>query len=173
MLARQLPTTSVKDRLGTLDCDETNEIHARQEASRIKLAAEHRAGHEMLRRKVVSTVDGMIRALTRSRPISDNEARIWFSEAIDGYKDMLVSVSCATFVPAMLLQIVTHYHPIVFLCPKEDILAREEMEASTLAAVQALERKGYAPELQVSFPFPDLFVVANITFERFLLEEAA
>jgi hypothetical protein len=53
------------------------------------------------------------------------------------------------------------------------MLAREEMEASTLAAEQALERKGYAPELQVSFPFPDLFVVANSTFERFLLGEAA
>lgn len=54
------------------------------------------------------------------------------------------------------------------------MLARQKMEAATLAAEQALERKGYnAPELQVSFPFPDLFVVANRTFERFLLEETA
>lgn len=99
MLARQLPTKSVKDRLGTLACDETHEIRARQEASRIKLAAEHRAGHEMLRRKVVSSVDGVIRALTRPRPISDNEARIWFSEAIDGYKDMLVSLRPTLCLP--------------------------------------------------------------------------
>jgi hypothetical protein len=53
------------------------------------------------------------------------------------------------------------------------MLARQELEASTLAAQQSLERKGYAPELHVSFPFPDLFVVANSTFERFLLEETA
>ena len=48
------------------------------------------------------------------------------------------------------------------------------MEASTLAAEQALERNDplyNVPELQVSFPFPDLFVVANRTFNRFLLEE--
>jgi hypothetical protein len=90
---------SVKDRLGPLGCDETNEIHSRQEASRIKLAAEHRAGHEMLRKKVVSSVDGVMRALTRSRPISDNEARIWFSEAIDGYKDMLVSLRTTLCLP--------------------------------------------------------------------------
>lgn len=96
LLDSQLPKTSVKDRLGTLACEKTDEINARQEASRIKLAAEHRAGHEMLRKKVVSTVDGAIRSLTRSRPLSDNEARIWFSEAIGGYKDMLVS-SCSSF----------------------------------------------------------------------------
>lgn len=65
----------------------------------MNLAAEHRAGHEMLRKKVVSTVDGAIRSLTRSRPLSDNEARIWFSEAIGGYKDMLVSL-CSSFCRA-------------------------------------------------------------------------
>lgn len=48
------------------------------------------------------------------------------------------------------------------------------MEASALAAEQALERKDplyNVPELQVSFPFPDLFAVAKRTFKRFLLEE--
>lgn len=99
MLVSQLPKTSVKDRLGTLACEKTDEINARQEASRMNLAAEHRAGHEMLRKKVVSTVDGAIRSLTRSRPLSDNEARIWFSEAIGGYKDMLVSL-CSSFCRA-------------------------------------------------------------------------
>lgn len=54
------------------------------------------------------------------------------------------------------------------------MLARQKMEASALAAEQALERKDplyNVPELQVSFPFPDLFAVAKRTFKRFLLEE--
>jgi hypothetical protein len=109
----------------------------------MKLAAEHRAGHELLRKRVLSTVDCIARSLSRSDPISDSEARIWFNEEIHGFKDIL-----------------------------EDMLARQRMEASSLAAEQTLQQKGYtAPELQVSFPFPDLFDTVSVAFERFMDEE--
>jgi hypothetical protein len=112
----------------------------------MKLAAEHRAGHEMLKKKVFSTVDTVIRSLTRPEPtISDREARIWFDEEITGYKDML-----------------------------EEMLDRQRLEASALAAEQTLGQKGHTvPELQVSFPFPDVFDSANRAFERFMKQEKA
>jgi hypothetical protein len=113
------------------------------EASRMKLAAEHRAGHEFLKKRVFFTVDTIIRSLTRPDPISDGEARTWFNDEIKGFREML-----------------------------EDMMARQKMEASVLATEQSMQQKG-APELQVSFPFPDIFDSATSVFERFLLEEKA
>lgn len=109
----------------------------------MKLAAEHRAGHELLRKRVLSTVDTIARSLSRPQPISDSEARIWFNEEIHYYQEKL-----------------------------DDLLNTQRMEASVLAAEQSLQQKGHgAPELQVSFPFPDLFDTASSAFERFMHEE--
>lgn len=141
-LANRLPTTSILERIGAIDTSKTD-IQSQMEASRMKLAAEHRAGHEMLRKRVFFTVDAIIRSLSRSDPISDSEARIWFNEEIHGFKEML-----------------------------EDMVARQKMEASVLATEHSMQQKG-APELKVSFPFPDMFDSATTVFERFMLEEKA
>ena len=143
-LTTQLPQRSILDMIGTLNSSNTD-ISSFQEASRMKLAAEHRAGHEMLRKKVFSIFDSVVRSLTRPDPISDQEARIWFNDEITGYKDML-----------------------------EDMLSRQRMEASTLAAEQTIQQKGNTvPILQVSFPFPEVFDTANTAFERFMNQEKA
>ena len=109
----------------------------------MQLAAEHRAGHEMLRKRVLSTVDRIARSLSHPQTIADNEARTCFNEELYDLKKLL-----------------------------EDMLNRQRMEASALAAEQSLQRNGQTvPELQVSFPFPKLFDTANDAFERFMSEE--
>jgi len=141
-LASQLPRTSVLERIGSQESSKAD-IISQQEASRMKLAAEHRAGHEMLRKRVFATVDRIARSLSHSQPIADSEARICFNEEMYSYKEML-----------------------------DEMLDRQRMEASALAAEQSLQQKGYTPpELQVSFPFPDLFDTANSAFERFMDQE--
>lgn len=141
-LTSQLPQTSIVDRVGPQN-KAAEDIASLQEASRMKLAAEHRACHEMLRRRVLSSVDSIIRSLSNPQPISDSEARICFNEEMYDFKNML-----------------------------EDMLERQRMEASSLAAEQSLHQKGYtAPEVQVSFPFPDLFDTATTAFERFMDQE--
>lgn len=139
-LASQLPTTSVLERVGAFGSYK-NDTDSLQQASRMKLALEHRAGHEMLRKRVLLTVDTIVRSLSRSDPISDSEARTWFDEEIRSFKEML-----------------------------EDMMGRQTMEASALFAGQSAQQKE-APELQVSFPFPDLFDSVSSAFDRFMLEE--
>lgn len=141
-LASQLPKASILERVGTQVSGKTDLISL-HEASRMKMAAEHRAGHELLRKRVLSTVDSIARSLSRPEPISDSEARIWFNEEMHGFKNLL-----------------------------DDLIERQRMESSALAAQQSLQQKGYsAPELQVSFPFPGLFDTANRAFEQFMDEE--
>ena len=50
----------------------------------------------------------------------------------------------------------------VFHLAQRDMLDRQRMEASALSAKQTMENGGVkAPELQVSFPFPEIFSLAR------------
>lgn len=138
-LASQFPMTSVLERVGAFGSYK-NDNSSLQEASRMKLALEHRAGHEMLRKRVLLTVDTIVRSLSRPDPISDSDARTWFNEEIQSFKEM-----------------------------SEDMIGRQKMEASALFAGQSAQQNE-APELEVSFPFPDLFDSVTSAFERFMLE---
>ncbi len=69
----------------------------------MQLAAEHRAGHEMLQKRVLSTVDRIVRSLSHPEAIADSEARIGFDEEMYDLKELM-----------------------------EDMLNRQRMEASAL-----------------------------------------
>ena len=115
----------------TSPCDSTT-LH---EFERCKLAAEHRAGHEMMRKNLLSRMERQVDAWnaenTRSgglRPSFDKVQK-WADNTISSYEEML-----------------------------QDMLDRQRMEAETMAAMQTTENLGRkAALLQVSFPFPDLF----------------
>ena len=103
---------------------------AMQESQRIDLAAEHRAGHEMLRKRLLCRVDRMIAMWNEqcSFRAGDSptieEARLWLDETIYCHEDMLVRTfdlftSCIALYHSMgkhCTQTYTHFcHP--FLLP--------------------------------------------------------
>lgn len=137
LLTEVLPKSTVIDRCGKIPMVLQANLLANQEAARMKLAMQHRAQHEMLRKRVLANADASIRLLTRGRT-NEAEARKQHAHAAREYHHML-----------------------------DDMLARQRMEASSLAAEQSCERDG-APELQVSFPFPEVFAVASRSLETFI-----
>jgi len=114
----------------------SNAPHA---AARRRLAAQHRAAHEMLHKKVMNSVDSIIRSL-RTEITTAEEARLWLEESITEYREML-----------------------------DDMLHRQQMEASSLAAQKVLYQPGeQAALLHVSFPFPEVFSQARATLQAFV-----
>mmetsp|Transcript_5028 Transcript_5028/g.10634 ORF Transcript_5028/g.10634 Transcript_5028/m.10634 type:complete len:1031 (+) Transcript_5028:134-3226(+) len=115
----------------TNPCDTTS-LH---EFERRRLAAEHRAGHEMLRKNLISRTERQIAAWNAenirsggAKPTFD-KCKKWTDSTVAGYEDML-----------------------------HDMLDRQQMEASTMVAMQTAENRGKeAALLRVSFPFPELF----------------
>jgi hypothetical protein len=63
---------------------------------RVKLALEHRAAHEMLRRKVLETATSIIRAL-KLHDVTEEEAKATLEDAIDCYVEILVSKAIHVF----------------------------------------------------------------------------
>ena len=115
----------------TSPCDSTT-LH---EFERCKLAAEHRAGHEMMRKILLSRMERQIAVWNAEnmrsgglRPSFDKVQK-WVDNTVSSYEEML-----------------------------QDMLDRQRMEAETMAATQTAENRGReAALLQVSFPFPDVF----------------
>ena len=115
----------------TSPCDSAT-LH---EFERCKLAAEHRAGHEMVRKNLLSRIERQIDTWNAENIRSDgirpsfDKVQKWTDNTISSYEEML-----------------------------QDMLDRQRMEAETMAAMQTAENRGRkAALLQVSFPFPELF----------------
>jgi len=51
---------------------------------------------------------------------------------------------------------------------KSDMLERQRMEAASLASTHMLERGSKAPELAVSFPFPEIFDQVKLSTMKYL-----
>ena len=123
--------------VGSVSSDATNpcDTTSLHEFERRRLAAEHRAGHEMLRKNLISRTERQIAAWNAenirsggAKPTFD-KCKKWTDSTVACYEDML-----------------------------HDMLDRQQMEASTMVAMQTAENRGKeAALLQVSFPFPELF----------------
>ena len=112
------------------------------EVTRMKLALEHRAAHELIRKRVLSNVDTIIRSLASQSTLAAEEARGWLEEIIQNYQDVL-----------------------------DDILGRQRLEAGALAACQTLSNEGQpVASLAVSFPFPEVFDQARESLSSFLVK---
>jgi hypothetical protein len=103
------------------------------------LAAKHRAEHEMLRKKVLSSIRYVLSTwdieLSSNRNYSTivESATKWFDTALMGHEELL-----------------------------NDMLDRQTLEAESLAAKQTAELVGKsAPMLRVCFPFPEVFEQAK------------
>ena len=134
-LARELPMSMLRARVLCL-----NEINPSFEVSRMKMALEHRAAHDVIRKRVLSSVDVIIRSFACQPPPSTEEARGWLDGIIRKYQNVL-----------------------------EDTIGRQTIEAQTMAALQTLSNKGHrvAP-LAVSDPFPEVFDQARESLSTFL-----
>ena len=136
-LSRQSSTAGIESTASGYASDATNPCDSTtlHEFERCKLAAEHRAGHEMMRKNLLSRMERQIDAWNaeniRSGGISPSFDKVkkWVDNTVSSYEEML-----------------------------QDMLDRQRMEAETMAAMQTAENRGRkAALLQVSFPFPDLF----------------
>ena len=136
-LSRQSSTAGIESTASGYASDATNpcDFTTLHEFERCKLAAEHRAGHEMMRKNLLSRMERQIDAWNaeniRSGGISPSFDKVkkWVDNTVTSYEEML-----------------------------QDMLDRQRMEAETMAAMQTAENRGRkAALLQVSFPFPDLF----------------
>ena len=136
-LSRQSSTAVIESTASGYASDATNPCDSTtlHEFERCKLAAEHRAGHEMMRKNLLSRMERQIDAWNaeniRSGGISPSFDKVkkWVDNTVSSYEEML-----------------------------QDMLDRQRMEAETMAAMQTAENRGRkAALLQVSFPFPDLF----------------
>ncbi|KAL3764398.1 hypothetical protein ACHAWU_004571 [Discostella pseudostelligera] len=121
-------TTRADDVRFKLHCDE-----------RQKLAARHRAEHEMIRRKVLHSIRYVMATWdielnsNKSHASIVESAKKWFDKALESHEEVL-----------------------------NDMLCRQEMEAEALAARQTSELDNErAPVLHVSFPFPQVFDMAR------------
>ena len=126
-----LPGTPVETRMGiSASSQETGTVVADQELARMKLAAEHRANHEMLLKRIIHAAQFTVKALKKAETVGAVEvAEESFQESFRSYYEIL-----------------------------DESLWRQTMEASTLADRQTWERQGSAiPTLQVSFPFYGVF----------------
>jgi hypothetical protein len=134
-LARELPMSTLRARVLCL-----NEINPSFEVTRMKMALEHRAAHDLIRKRVLSSVDVIIRSFSNQPPPSTEEARGWLDGIIRKYQNVL-----------------------------EDTIGRQTLEAATMAALQTRSNGGnkVAP-LAVSYPFPEVFEQARESLNTFL-----
>lgn len=126
-----LPPTSVEARMGlTAFFQNTGTAEENQELARMKLAAEHRANHEMLLKRVIHAAQFTVKALIKAETLGAVEsAEASFQESFQTYYEIL-----------------------------EESVWRQTEEASALADRQTWEKKGCSvPTLQVSFPFYGVF----------------
>ena len=164
LLVEQLPNTTIDSRLAnspavqsssalmgvktaTTTATEREEHFQRHCDERQKLAAKHRAEHEMLRRKVLHSIRYVLSTwdieanTTKSHASVLESAHKWFDDALLSHQEML-----------------------------EDMLDRQLMEAESLSARQTADlRDRRAPMQQVAFPFPDLFEQARLEFHQKVL----
>ncbi|KAL9188447.1 hypothetical protein ACHAXT_006825 [Thalassiosira profunda] len=152
LLVEQLPKTTIESRLANAPAapsqlpapaptsNPTESAHfQRQCDERQKLAAKHRAEHEMVRKRVLHTVRSVLATWdveigsNRSHASIVDSARRWFDESLAGHQENL-----------------------------DDILGRQMLEAESLAARQTAElRDARAMAVRVSFPFPEVFEQAR------------
>eukprot|EP00804_Cyclotella_cryptica_P010784 CCRYP_008733-RB/>CCRYP_008733-RB protein AED:0.03 eAED:0.03 QI:381/1/1/1/1/0.83/6/3101/1099 len=148
LLAEKCTHDTVSTRLIAFDSKESphqsmeissNPTLAKHDSERRKLAAKHRAEHEMLRRQVLNTIRYVISTwdieLNSNRSYTSvlESTKRWFDDALSDHQQTLT-----------------------------DMMDRQILEAESLAARQTLELIGRrAPTLQVSFPFPEVFEQAR------------
>jgi len=103
--------------------------------ARREMALNHRASHERLRNAVFASADRVMNIAlscdesSKSKGQILDEAKTTLATELQDYKETL-----------------------------RDMIERQQMEAAALGSVQTMENKGRkAPELQVSFPFPEVF----------------
>mmetsp|Transcript_25991 Transcript_25991/g.50424 ORF Transcript_25991/g.50424 Transcript_25991/m.50424 type:complete len:1257 (-) Transcript_25991:285-4055(-) len=106
---------------------------------RRRLAAEHRAQHEQLRKRILSSIRQVFSTMdlelasNRSHSAIAETAKRWFDEGLVQDQEIL-----------------------------QDMLVRQTMEAEALAANHTAQLPGKrAPTLQVTFPFPEVFEQAR------------
>jgi len=150
LLVEQLPIGTVGDRLSSTpvvhssfsaeSTSLTESVHFKRQCDeRQKIAAKHRAEHEMVRKKVLHTIRNVLstwdieRDSNRSHASIVESAKKWFDEALSSHQELL-----------------------------NDMLNRQVMEAESLSASQTAELKDKrAPLSHVSFPFPEVFEQAQ------------
>lgn len=148
-----LPSKCISQRFGSIQGSD-NEIR------RIKLALEHRASHETLRKQVLESVSQLIRSVNHAESFAVDEVRNSLEDIIAHYTEILVSVISIP-VLGFLLHVAKDQINILFA--KDDLLFRQDLEASTLAATSFLPFK-----IVVSFPFPEVFDQARKAISLFL-----
>ncbi len=123
----------------TVESSKANSTLLKHCGERRKLSAEHRAQHEQLRKRVLSSIRQVFSTMdlelasNRSHSAIAESAKRWFDIGLIQDQEML-----------------------------QDMLARQTMEAEALAANQTLQLPGTrAPTIQVTFPFPEVFEQAR------------
>jgi hypothetical protein len=138
-LAREISKSDLRRRVVRLNEMTDNPSF---EVTRMKLALEHRAAHELIRKRVLSNVDTIMRSLASQTTLAAEEARGWLEEIIQNYEDVL-----------------------------DDILGRQRLEAGALGACQTLINEGQpVASLAVSFPFPEVFDQARESLSSYLVK---
>jgi len=150
LLVEQLPSTTVGDRLASAPAvhssfstevtNTTESVHFKWQCDeRRKLAAKHRAEHEMVRKKVLHSIRYVLSTWdieldsNKSHGSIVESAKKWFDEALVDHQELL-----------------------------NDMLDRQTMEAESLAARQTAELTDKrAPMSHISFPFPEVFEQAQ------------
>lgn len=125
---------------------EKKEIFQVHDAVRRKMALHHRASHERLRNEILRSVERVVNIFTPENIAQTNAkviegAKLWIDDTLQNYEEAL-----------------------------SDMIAVQNMEASTLCATQTFESDGErAPTLHVSFPFSDVFIQARQIVSQVLL----
>lgn len=143
LLVEQHPSSTVSSRYENIKSSSEHVAPGSTEYQhcneRQMLAAKHRAEHEMLRKKVLSSIRYVLSTwdieLSSNRNYSTivESATKWFDAALMGHEELL-----------------------------NDMLDRQTLEAESLAAKQTAELVGKsAPMLRVCFPFPEVFEQAK------------
>ena len=138
-LTRKISKSNLRRRI--LRLNEMND-NSSFEVTRMKLALEHRSAHELIRKRVLSSVDTIIRTFASQTTVSADEARSWLEEIIQTYEDLL-----------------------------DGVLSRQRLEAGALGARQTLSNGGQrVASLAVSFPFPEVFDQARESLSSLLVK---
>jgi hypothetical protein len=143
LLVEQHPSSTVISRYHNIQSSSEeiveSSIEYQQCNERQKLAAKHRAEHEMLRKKVLFSIRYVLStwhielSSNRNHSAVVESATKWFDEALMDLEEVL-----------------------------HDMIDRQSMEAESLQARQTAELVGkIAPMLRVSFPFPEVFEQAK------------
>jgi hypothetical protein len=164
-LLDEIPKSTVGSRvnLSSVVTQNVEEVHV---LARGKLAAQHRAAHEMMQKKVLRSALGIIQSLRRAPSVGAvEESKVCFEGMIQSYKEIVVRVkrvlvclSSSMYGMNVKFIYMSNTCMRVYLCFQEELIFRQQMEASTLAGQQTFERQGEpASVLLVSFAFPSVF----------------